>query len=90
MKQAAERERQADMSFNPMKLAQLKPMWGRFKKEHADFLENAKTAGSRHLQQGTTVTLTLTSPDGSSDSAEMKLSASDLQMVATIREMFGY
>jgi hypothetical protein len=76
------------MGFNPMKLGQLKPMWGRFKMSHPDFMAFVNKANSRGLQRGSVVSITLTTPSGEKMETELTLTAEDIQMVDTIKSIF--
>lgn len=76
------------MAFNPVKLFQLKPLWGKFKREHPKFPEFLKAAQDG-IEEGTVIEITVTTPEARTISSNIKLTASDMESVETLRETFS-
>ncbi|MGI6720967.1 MAG: hypothetical protein ACOX4I_00195 [Anaerovoracaceae bacterium] len=77
------------MAFNPLMLAKLKPMWGKFKSSHSDFLDSLKSAARGSLKEGSVITITIADPQGNEKTSQVKLNAKDVEMMETLKDMFS-
>ncbi len=76
------------MALNPMKLAQLKPLWNKFKDRHGDFVEDVKTAGLEGLKEGAELRILFVAPDGQERMAKATVLPEDMDLFETIKSLF--
>lgn len=73
--------------INPMKLMQLKPLWGKFQKNHPKFRQFISAAGKAGVQEGSVIEIQITTTDGKTLSTNLKLTKDDVEMIHTISEI---
>jgi len=78
------------MAFNPLNLAKLKPMWGKFKENHPKFPAFLRVANKKGLKEGSVISITIDTPDGEKIASNIKLNAQDMDMIQTIRSTFKH
>lgn len=73
--------------INPMKLIQLKPMWGKFQKNHPKFRQFFSAAAKVGVKEGSVISISIKTTDGKELSTNVKLTEEDMEMIHTISEM---
>lgn len=73
--------------INPMKLMQLKPLWGKFQKNHPKFRQFFSAAAKSGVKEGSVIEITLTNTDGTTLSTNLRLTKDDIEMIHTISEV---
>ena len=66
--------------MNPMALLQLKGGWDKFCSNHPKFPKFIQAVSKEGVQEGSVIEVTITRPDGSSFSTNLKVQDSDLQL----------
>ena len=74
------------MSFNPMKLMQLKSSWQSFVKRHPKFPLFWKAVYKQALTEGTILEFKVTTPDGRELASNIKISKEDLDLLKHLKE----
>ena len=77
------------MSFNPLKLMQLKTAWQSFAMRHPKFPLVWKTVYRQGLVEGTVLEFRVTTPDGKVLTSNMKVSQADLDLLKQIQDSFS-
>ncbi|RHQ17652.1 hypothetical protein DW974_05700 [Lachnospiraceae bacterium AM48-27BH] len=77
------------MSFNPLKLMQLKTAWQSFTMRHPKFPLFWKTVYRQGLVEGTVLEFKVTTPDGNVLTSNMKVSQADLDLLKQIQDSFS-
>ena len=77
------------MSFNPLKLMQLKTAWQSFARRHPKFPLFWKTVYRQGLAEGTVLEFKVTMPDGKVLTSNMKVSQADLDLLKQIQDSFS-
>lgn len=80
------RTKEKKMAINPMKLMQLKSMWDKFQGNHPKFPLFLKAASQKGMEEGSVIAITITTPEGKDISSNIKLTASDMELVNTLKE----
>ena len=75
------------MAFNPMKLMELKNLRDRFAQNHPKFVKFMSDLASSQIEEGTILEVTLKKPDGRTMVSNIKVTASDLEMLQAIKQM---
>ncbi len=73
--------------INPMKLVQLKPMWGRFQKNHPKFRQFFSAAAKAGVSEGSVIEISIRTAEGKELSTNVKLTDDDMEMIHTISEI---
>ena len=73
------------MAFNPMKL--LKNLRDRFAQNHPKFVKFMSDLASSQIEEGTILEVTVKKPDGRTMVSNIKVTASDLEMLQAIKQM---
>lgn len=71
--------------MNLMNLMQFKESWETFKQSHPKFPLFLKAALEKGLKEGSVVEIHITTPEGKTLSSNIKLKASDLEMIERLR-----
>ena len=72
------------MAFNPIKLMELKNLRNRFAQNHPKFMSDL---ASSQIEEGTILEVTVKKPDGRTMVSNIKVTASDLEMLQAIKQM---
>lgn len=75
------------MAVNPFQLMQLEQLFETFKHSHPKFPLFFKAAARDALTEGTIVEITVKSPDGKEMCTNLKLNASDLELIQAMKQM---
>ena len=75
------------MAFNPMKLMELKNLRDRFAQNHPKFVKFMGDLASSQIEEGTILEVTVKKPDGRTMVSNIKVTASDLEMLQAIKQM---
>ena len=75
------------MAFNPMKLIELKNLRDRFAQNHPKFVKFMGDLASSQIEEGTILEVTVKKPDGRTMVSNIKVTASDLEMLQAIKQM---
>ena len=75
------------MAFNPIKLMELKNLRNRFAQNHPKFVKFMSDLASSQIEEGTILEVTVTNPDGRTMVSNIKVTASDLEMLQAIKQM---
>lgn len=70
---------------NPAELMKLMGMKNKFESAHPKFVSFIKDVASRGVEEGSIIEISVTRPDGSKTTANMKVQASDVEMVNEIK-----
>lgn len=73
--------------MNPMNLLQIKPLLDSFKANHPKFLNFVSAVTGMGLKEGTVVEITVTSPEGQSYTANLKLNQDDIELLQKLKQM---
>ena len=76
------------MAFNPMKLMELKNLRNRFAQNHPKFVKFMSDLASSQIEEGTILEVTVKKPDGRTMVSNIKVTASDLEMLQAIKQIF--
>lgn len=69
------------MNFNVSQLLELRSMKSRFEKNHPKFLPFLRAAKREALREGSVIEISVTSPEGETISSNIKVQASDLELL---------
>ena len=75
------------MAFDPFRLMQLSQMLETFRQSHPKFPLFFKAVEADALMEGTIIEITAKSPEGTEYCTNLKLNASDVEMLRTIGQM---
>lgn len=75
------------MNMNPMKLFQLKSGIGEFKNAHPKFPLFLKAVSENALREGAVLECKITDPEGKAYQSNLKLTASDIELIGQLREL---
>lgn len=75
------------MAMNPMKLLQIKSLWDRFTTNHPKFPKFLQAIGTDSIREGSIIEMTITTPEGDNISSNIRVTADDMQLVATLKEI---
>ncbi len=73
--------------MNPMDLIGLKEQALAFREHHPKFISFLQAVSKRNITEGTVMEVTITTPDGESLSANLKLNASDIRLIHTLSNL---
>ena len=73
------------MAFNPIKL--IKNLRNRFAQNHPKFVKFMSDLASSQIEEGTILEVTVKKPDGRTMVSNIKVTASDLEMLQAIKQM---
>ena len=76
------------MAFNPMKLMELKNLRDRFAQNHPKFVKFMGDLASSQIEEGTILEVTVKKPDGRTMVSNIKVTASDLEMLQAIQQLY--
>ena len=68
------------MGFNPLKLMQLKDAWMQFNRRHPKLAPFFRAIQAKALKEGSVVEMKVTTPEGQSLVASIRLTASDMEL----------
>lgn len=74
------------MAMNFQSLLQLKSLWQRFTNQHPKFPAFLRAAGPA-LTEGSVIAFTITTPDGKTIESNLKVTATDLELVDSLKQM---
>lgn len=86
-KEVSNRKDRKRMAFNPMKLIELKNLRDRFAQNHPKFVKFMGDLASSQIEEGTILEVTVKKPDGRTMVSNIKVTASDLEMLQAIKQM---
>ena len=73
--------------INPAKLFQLKSAWDTFVANHPKFSKFLQAAGKSGIGEGTILEVSITNASGETITSNLKLTASDMQLIGSLKEM---
>lgn len=73
--------------FNPTKMLRLKNAWLSFTSCHPKFPKFLQAVSQSAIQEGTVIEISVTKPDGTSLTSNVKLTASDMQLFHEISNL---
>lgn len=73
--------------FNPTLMFKMKSMWDQFERNHPKFPKFLKVVGNEYIQEGTVIEISVTKANGENLTSNMRLTASDMELLAAIKEM---
>ncbi len=73
--------------MNPLELMQLKDKALVFKESHPKFISFLRAVSRRNLPEGTVMDVTITTPEGKTLSANLKLTVSDIELIRSLSEL---
>lgn len=86
-KEVSNRKDRKRMAFNPIKLMELKNLRDRFAQNHPKFVKFMSDLASSQIEEGTILEVTVKKPDGRTMVSNIKVTASDLEMLQAIKQM---
>lgn len=86
-KEVSNRKDRKRMAFNPIKLMELKNLRNRFAQNHPKFVKFMSDLASSQIEEGTILEVTVKKPDGRTMVSNIKVTASDLEMLQAIKQM---
>lgn len=75
------------MSINPMKLLQLQGAWNQFKNNHPKFPLFMSAVAKEGIREDTVIEIKITTPEGRDYNANLKLTASDMELIETLKNL---
>ncbi len=72
---------------NPAMIFKMKSMWDEFTRNHPKFPRFLQAVASQPLEENTIIELTIQRPNGETIASNVKLTASDLALIETIKEL---
>ena len=73
--------------LNPTKMLRLKNAWLSFTASHPKFPKFLQAVAQSAVQEGTVIEISVTRPDGTSLTSNVKLTASDMQLFREISNL---
>lgn len=73
--------------INPAKLFKIKGLWERFVKNHPRFSQFISAVQSNGMNEGSVIEITITTPEGKNISTNIKVTASDKEMLSELAEL---
>lgn len=73
--------------MNPAAILKFKSDWEKFSNNHPKFAGFLTAMGHMDMQEGTILELSVTTPDGQNLCTNVKLTQSDLEMLANLKQM---
>jgi len=86
-KEVSNRKDRKKNGINPMKLMELKNLRNRFAQNHPKFVKFMSDLASSQIEEGTILEVTVKKPDGRTMVSNIKVTASDLEMLQAIKQM---
>ncbi|MEE5989106.1 MAG: hypothetical protein BWY61_01106 [Firmicutes bacterium ADurb.Bin354] len=71
--------------MNPMDAMRMAQAWSTFSQNHPKFLPFIRAVSQGALQEGSVIELAVTQPDGKKLETNLRLTASDLDLIAQIK-----
>lgn len=78
-------ERTYKMAINPMKLLELKNLWGAFTRRHPKFPQFLSAVQQTGITEGTIIEVQITPPDGKTFTTNLKVTAEDIEAVKSLQ-----
>lgn len=78
-----------NMAMNPMKLFQIKSLWDKFTGNHPKFPKFLQAIGTNGVREGSVIEITVTTPEGTNISSNLKITAADMELIQTLKEIAG-
>lgn len=72
---------------NPAMIFKIKGMWDEFTRNHPKLPLFLQAVSSQPMEEGTIIELTIKRPNGDALASNVKLTASDVAMIAQMKEM---
>lgn len=72
--------------FNPLKLMKIKSAWEQFCNNHPKFSSFLQVIAKEGFKEGTIIEVTITTSDGRSLSSNMKITASDIELINSLKD----
>lgn len=73
--------------MNPMDFLQIKKKIDTFKNNHPKFISFMQNVGREGIREGSVLEITVTSPEGASHTANIRVTADDMELLNTIRDL---
>ena len=70
-----------------MNLFQIKKLWDEFTGRHPKFPNFLKAVSQNAIQEGTILEIQVTCPDGRNFASNLKVTAEDLELLQTLKQM---
>ena len=77
------------MAMNPMKLFQIKSLWDKFSANHPKFPRFLQAVGTEGIREGSVIEITVTTPEGTNISSNLKFTAQDMELIETLKSIAG-
>ncbi len=78
-------ERTYKMAINPMKLLELKNLWGAFTRRHPKFPQFLSAVQQTGITEGTIIEVQITPPNGKTFTTNLKVTAEDIEAVKSLQ-----
>ncbi len=72
---------------NPTAIFQMMNLWNRFKENHPKFPKFMGAVYQNGLKEGSIVEINVTTADGQSLNSNLRISASDMELIAQLKEL---
>ena len=72
---------------NPAMIFKIKSMWDTFTSQHPKLPRFFQAIASRPLEEGTVIELTIRRPDGETLTSNVRLTASDMDLIDQIKDL---
>ena len=76
-------------NIDPVQLLQMKKKIDKFREAHPKFPLFLKAAGDNGIKEGTVIEFKVTAPDGSEYDSNIRLNADDVELIDSLRGLFG-
>lgn len=73
------------MAINPMKLLELKNLWGAFTRRHPKFPQFFAAVQQAGIQEGTVIEVQITPPGGKTFTSNLKVTQEDIDAVKSLQ-----
>lgn len=73
--------------MNPMKLLQIQGAWNKFRDNHPKFPLFINAVAKEGLRENTVIEIAVTTPEGKTYNTNLKLCASDMELMETIKDL---
>ncbi len=72
---------------NPAMIFKIKSMWDEFARNHPKFPRFLLAASNQAMEEGTVIELIIRHPDGNTLASNVKLTASDMELINQLKQM---
>ena len=68
-------------------ILKIKSAWEKFSRNHPRFSLFLDVVSRKGMQEGTVISISVTDPSGNTDATNMKITASDLELFQTLKDL---